>query len=667
MQHLTGIGVSPGIASGRAVILIQRAQVLRYRIPATRIDHEIARLEKSGSRSREQLQEIRARVARRRGRELASLFDAQLLMVDDPMLLPRAASLIREQSVNAEWAIQQAFDELTTLFEEVADPYMRERQGDVADLVGRLKMNLRHGVATTRDLLGLIEESSVLIADELTPSLAAQVDWTKVRGFATDVGSRTYHTAILARSLEVPAIVGLHDASRLVQPGQLVMIDAGQDELIVEPDQETLARAVEKSGDRRPAKGSGAERQRPATTADGVRIRLDANIEFPVDLAAARYAGAEGIGLYRSEFLLTGRREMPSEDEQYETYRSMVEGMAPAPVTIRTFSVGFEERTFDELAGAREVAARIGADHHEVVLRAADAADLLPRVVAAYDEPFGDSSMLPTFAVSELAARHVKVTLSGEGGDELFGGYQTYVAALLAPRLGRPARALLPLIERIPSSSRRVSLDYKARRFARAATLGPVERMFGFKEILSADARDGLLGPGGRADPVDRLRGRWAETAGADDLARLQDLDEGIYLADDLLTKSDRASMAHSLEVRVPFCDVHVAAFAHALPRAMKVRRLKTKRLLRQAVAPLLPDKVVQGPKRGFSIPAAAWLRGPLLPLARDVLSPDALRSAGLFDPAVAGRLLDEHADRRDDHSRALWGLVCFALWSQRR
>jgi asparagine synthase (glutamine-hydrolysing) len=334
---------------------------------------------------------------------------------------------------------------------------------------------------------------------------------------------------------------------------------------------------------------------------------------------------------------------------------------------LRTFSVGFEERTFDELAGAREVASRIGADHHEVVLRAADAADLLPRVVAAYDEPFGDSSMLPTFAVSELAARHVKVTLSGEGGDELFGGYQTYVAALLAPRLGRPARALLPVIERLPSSSRRVSLDYKARRFARAATLGPVERLFGFKEILSADARDDLLGPGHRADPVDRLRARWAETDGADDLGRLQDLDEGIYLADDLLTKSDRASMAHSLEVRVPFCDVHVAAFAHALPRGMKVRALQTKRLLRQAVAPLLPRSVVQGPKRGFSIPAAAWLRGPLLPLARDVLSPDALRSAGLFDPAVAGRLLDEHAARRDDHSRALWGLVCFALWSQRR
>jgi asparagine synthase (glutamine-hydrolysing) len=332
---------------------------------------------------------------------------------------------------------------------------------------------------------------------------------------------------------------------------------------------------------------------------------------------------------------------------------------------LQTFSVGFEERTFDERSGARAIASHVGADHHEVLLRPGDAAELLPRVVAAYDEPFGDSSMLPTFAVSELAARHVKVTLSGEGGDELFGGYLTYAAALLAPRLGRPARALLPLIERIPSSSRRVSLDYKARRFARAATLGPVERMAGFKEILSPDARHDLLGPDSRLDPVDRLRARWAETAGAEHLARLQDLDEGIYLADDLLTKSDRASMAHSLEVRVPFCDTHVAGFAHALPQAMKVRRLQTKRLLRRAVAPLLPDAIIRGPKRGFSIPAAAWLRGPLLPLAREVLSPDALRSAGLFDPAVASRLLEEHTARRDDHSRALWGLVCFSLWSQ--
>jgi phosphotransferase system enzyme I (PtsI) len=339
MQRLTGIGVSPGVVCGRAVILIQRAQVLRYRIAKSRVDHELARLGQSRTRAREQLTDIRARVARRRGPELAAMFDAQLLMLDDPMLVPRAEALVREQRVNAEWAVQQVFEEFSAVFDEVADPYLRERKGDVADLVGRLKMNLRQGVTTPRDLLREVDDASVLIADELTPSLAAQVDWTRVRGFATDAGSRTYHTAILARSLEVPALVGLHQASRLVQPGQLVVIDGLANELIVDPDEEVLARVARSAEDHPPAAHTEADRRRPATTADGVRIRLDANIEFPDDLAAARYAGAEGIGLYRSEFLLTARQGASSEDEQYAVYRSMVEGMAPGGVTVRTFDV----------------------------------------------------------------------------------------------------------------------------------------------------------------------------------------------------------------------------------------------------------------------------------------------------------------------------------------
>jgi len=339
MQRLKGIGVSPGVVVGRAVVLMQRAQVLRYRVAPERIPDEVARLEQSRLRSRQQLQDIRARVTRRRGPELASLFDAQLLMLDDPMLVPRAETLVRDQQVNAEWAVQQVFDEFSVVFDEVADPYLRERKGDVADLVGRLKMNLRQDVATPRDLLRALEEASVLIADELTPSLAAQVDWTKVRGFATDAGSRTYHTAILARSLEVPAVVGLHEAAGLIQPGQLVVIDGNENEIIVEPDAEALARAEQVAHDRPPAQGAEAERRRPAATADGLRIRLDANIEFADDLATARYAGAEGIGLYRSEFLLTGHRALPTEDQQYETYRKMLEGMAPGPVTVRTFDV----------------------------------------------------------------------------------------------------------------------------------------------------------------------------------------------------------------------------------------------------------------------------------------------------------------------------------------
>jgi len=345
MRRLTGIGVSPGVVSGRAVILIQRAQVLRYQIPKTRVEHELRRLDESRVRSHEQLVEIRARIAKRLP-EMAQLFDAQLLMLDDPMLVPRAADIVREHRVNAEWAVQQVFQEFSAVFDEVADPYLRERKGDVADLVGRLRMNLRQGVSTPRDLLRELDEASVLIADELTPSLAAQVDWTKVRGFATDAGSRTYHTAILARSLDVPAVVGLHDASRQVEPGELVIIDGSGSQLIVDPSPDEIARAARHADDHPPAAAADAVRRRPASTADGVPIRLDANIEFPDDLAAARYAGAEGIGLYRSEFLLTaGIAQMGEEERQYEIYRGMLEGMAPGTVTVRTFDADEDQLT----------------------------------------------------------------------------------------------------------------------------------------------------------------------------------------------------------------------------------------------------------------------------------------------------------------------------------
>jgi phosphotransferase system enzyme I (PtsI) len=347
MQRLTGIGVSPGVVSGRAVILIQREQVLRYHVAPQRLEHELERLEASRERARQQLTDIRGGVALRRGPDMASIFDAQLLMLDDPMLVARAADIVREHRVNAEWAVQRVFQELSAVFDEIADPYLRERKGDVADLVGRLKMNLRPGMATPRDLLRELDEASVLIADELTPSLVAQIDWTKVRGFATDAGSRTYHSAILARSLDVPAVVGLYDASRTIQPGQLVVIDGSASEVIVDPSEEMLARASCHRDDRTPAVVT-HEGRGPAVTADGVSIRLDANIEFPDDLAAARYAGAEGIGLYRSEFLLTGVwrgapvdpvNPLNNEEQQYQIYRSMLEGMAPGSVTVRTFDV----------------------------------------------------------------------------------------------------------------------------------------------------------------------------------------------------------------------------------------------------------------------------------------------------------------------------------------
>jgi asparagine synthase (glutamine-hydrolysing) len=332
---------------------------------------------------------------------------------------------------------------------------------------------------------------------------------------------------------------------------------------------------------------------------------------------------------------------------------------------VATFSIGFEERSFDELHLARLVARRYGTDHHELVLRP-DAAELLPIIAAAYDEPSGDSSALPTYLVCRLAASHVKVVLSGEGGDELFGGYQTYVADRLAPVAGPIAGAVRPLVERLPTATGRVPLDYKLKRFARAARLPPLERHHGFKEIFAPELRSELSRLRPAADPLQLYRARYAETVGAAPLARLQDVDLGLYLADDLLVKTDRMSMAHSIEARVPFLDPVVSDLALALPSHHKVLGTSTKRLLRRAVAPLVPAAIVRGPKRGFSIPAAAWLRGPLLPFAREVLSADRLGADGVFDPPTVARLLDRHASGQEDLSRQLWGLMGFALWQRR-
>jgi asparagine synthase (glutamine-hydrolysing) len=332
---------------------------------------------------------------------------------------------------------------------------------------------------------------------------------------------------------------------------------------------------------------------------------------------------------------------------------------------LRTFSIGFEERSFDELADARLVAERYGTQHRELVLRP-DAALLLPALAEAFDEPFADSSALPTYLVSQLAAEDVKVALSGEGGDELFGGYYTYAADLLAQRVGWTAPLLRPLVERLPSSSARASFDYRAKRFVRAAHLPPLERHHGWKEIFSPEARAALTGRRSELDPVELLRARFAETEDAELLARLQDVDLGTYLVDDLLVKTDRASMAHSLEARVPFLDPVVTNFALALPSRHKVRGLRKKVLLRKAAAPLVPPELLRRRKRGFSIPAAAWLRGELEPFARDTLSVDTLHRQGFFRPEAVTRLIDDHVAGRQDLSRQLWGLLSFTLWHER-
>ena len=346
MERLTGIGVSAGIAVGPALVAIQRTQVIRFPISPDRVARELSALDRACARSREQIEQIRRRVLDLRGADLAAIFDAQMLMLDDPMLVGRAASIVMEERVNAEWAVQRALDEIAAVFNEVDDPYLHERKGDLLDIAGRLRMNLRDEKGAARDLLQDLDTPCVLIADELTPSVVAQLDWTRIRGFATDAGSRTYHTAILARSLGVPAVVGLHDVSRRVPPGVAVIVDGESGEVIVDPPAPVRIDAERRAREHHAPVHEPRAADGPVRTRDDVRVTLHANIERSEDVAAALSAGAEGIGLYRSEFMLVGGPpDMAAEDEQYHVYRELVERMGSRPVTVRTFDI--DQRQLD--------------------------------------------------------------------------------------------------------------------------------------------------------------------------------------------------------------------------------------------------------------------------------------------------------------------------------
>jgi phosphotransferase system enzyme I (PtsI) len=352
VERLTGIGVSPGVAVGRAVILTQRTEVMRFPIPPDRVEREVQALQRAREESKQQLHDIRARLAHGPASELAALFDAQLLMLDDQMLVGRAEKIVRGERVNAAWAVHRAYEELYQLFSAMEDPYLRERENDVADVAGRLRMNLRHGARGPRELLSQLDGPSILIADELTASVAAQLDWSRVQAFATDAGSRTYHTAILARSLKVPAIVGLHDASVRISAGTPLILDGTTGELVVAPAPELIDDAHRRAA--RPRRRGPATESGPVSTTDGVRIRLEANIELLEDLEFLNEHGAEGVGLYRSEFMLSGRTlASVTEDEQYALYRSLIEQVSPRPVTIRTFDLDERQVGHDVAAPER--------------------------------------------------------------------------------------------------------------------------------------------------------------------------------------------------------------------------------------------------------------------------------------------------------------------------
>lgn len=347
-MRLTGLGVSPGIGVGKALVLKRGTRDLRFRVPAARVPRELERLAEARAQSRQQIEQIKARIAVAIGADHAYLFDAQLLMLDDAMLIERSAEIIRTDRLNAESALQRALDEITVLFDQAHDPYLRERKGDVVDVVGRLTMNLR-AAGDPADLFNDLEGPLVLVADELTPSMIAQLDWHRLAAIVTDAGSWTYHTAILARSIHVPAVAGLHRASSIFAPGTLLAVDGSTGEVIADPDTATLAQ-IETRRRRRAAYEESLDEYRrlPAVTEDGVAIRLEANVESPDDAVRAKERGAEGIGLFRSEFLLAGGGQAAlSEDLQYLAYRRLVESMAPGRVTVRTFDISEAQLRFD--------------------------------------------------------------------------------------------------------------------------------------------------------------------------------------------------------------------------------------------------------------------------------------------------------------------------------
>jgi phosphotransferase system enzyme I (PtsI) len=341
--ELRGIGVSAGVAVGPALILEREAApVFRLLLAPEAVEPEVQRLTRAVEASRQQLQAIKERLSREVGVLHAYIFDAHLLMLEDPLLLDRAVAVIREEHVNAEWALRTVSDQLHTMFEEFTDAYLRERSTDLDDVLGRIQLNLS-GSADAPSLAKL-PGSFVLVAADLTPSQAAELDWQKVLAVTTDAGSSTYHTSILARSFGIPAVVGLHDATKRIPPGAVVAVDGSRGRVVVEPSGPALAgiRAFQETY-RDEERKLQDTRGLAAVTRDGAVVVLQANVEFLDEAATAALYGAEGIGLFRSEYLLGRSGKWPSEERQVEIYRGLADQMRPHPVTVRTWDVGPED------------------------------------------------------------------------------------------------------------------------------------------------------------------------------------------------------------------------------------------------------------------------------------------------------------------------------------
>jgi asparagine synthase (glutamine-hydrolysing) len=340
---------------------------------------------------------------------------------------------------------------------------------------------------------------------------------------------------------------------------------------------------------------------------------------------------------------------------------------------VKTFTISFPEREYDESPFAQQVAEHLKTEHRALQVTP-DAADVLPKLIWHYDEPFADSSAIPTWYLSQLTREHVTVALSGDGGDELFAGYPRYRAVALAQSFDRlpPLRSLLasPWMQRLPAPARQKSKLRQFRRFCEALAM-PAQRRYLdwisiFNEARRADLySDEFVAQLPDSDPASFLDRAWRRAGSRDAVTAASLADVTTYLPGDLMTKVDVASMAHSLEVRCPFLDYRLVEFAAALPARLKYRRGEGKRLLRSAFGDLLPRSIWKRPKMGFGVPLEHWFRGKLRSLLADTLLDPAAKTRALFRPEAVESLLAEHQQHRFNHSARLWALLVLELWMQ--
>ena len=343
---------------------------------------------------------------------------------------------------------------------------------------------------------------------------------------------------------------------------------------------------------------------------------------------------------------------------------------------LRTFSIGFVEETFDESPWALLAAKKLGTDHVLEKFSGKDCLDLLPAAAEQLDEPMADPSFLPTLLLSRFTRRHVTVALSGDGGDELFAGYDPFLAhrpASWFARMPRPLRgALQAIVHRFPASSRNMSLDFRVKQFLRGVDAPPTLRHQSWIASFLPEELAALLRPELRHLATPQVVFRQVLDEAARSGARPGSLEEALhfyltrYLADDILVKADRASMAASLELRAPYLDTAVVEFAARLPWRAKLSLTRTKVLLKRALHGVVPDEILHRAKKGFGIPVANWIRGPLRPLFEELLSDRALVDAGVFEPGAVHSLYQAHLAGRADLRKPLWTLLMFQLWRQR-